>query len=87
MKNLESLSIICIILQFIGFALSTLLGFIGFEKTPKNYHQIVTVLISIGGFAAIVNYFLLPTTIMSTIAGICGLGIIIVALVNKAQSV
>jgi cyanate permease len=73
MKKIEILIAICTILQIVGF-----FGvIIVLEKKLKNINVYLTLVISLCGFAGIVNYLILSTSTWSIMGGIGGVCLII----------
>lgn len=89
MEKLVVLSLICGILQIVGFlciCIKILCVFVLKYNVNSNYRSAINVLIGISGFAAIVKYFILPSDLLLIAAGIAGFGLIIFSLIpSKAQ--
>ena len=82
MEKLTVLTFICSTLQIVGF-----LCIILREMVKAHYQTAINVLIGISGFAGIVSYFIVPTSIISIVAAIAGLGYIIVSIIPKKETI
>ncbi len=74
--SIQFLSTFCSVLQIFGFIS------IALNSITTEHHQLLMIIVIASGIAAIINWFLLPRNILSTLAMFTGIGLIIIGFMS-----